>query len=347
MKDKLFIIDAHEDVALNALYDTSKDIGKRHKVNEGFNPYGFPIFNNVDIPRLKAGKVKFVFATIFSLPRRTVLSLVKKKNAGYNFKKLLNLKTDLLGALEQLSFYYQNLRKYKNEIGLVTSKKDYLEIRNSSKIGLILHSEGISYFEDENYLDIFYQFGLRSVALTWREKNKFGGGNNAKGGLTPLGKRLIKKCQELGMIIDLAHANQKTFYDVIRIVNQPIIVSHSNVYSLCSHKRNLTDDQIKEIAKLGGVICLSVIYDQIGGVTIKDYIKHFLYIIDLVGIDYVGFGTDFDGLMDPDIVLIKEFEDVSKFGNVVKEFKKAGLNEEAIKKICYKNLERVLLESLK
>ena len=348
MKKKIFKIDLHEDIALNVIYDTHKDIAKRYSLNKGYNEFGFPVHNNVDLPRLKEGGVKFVFASIFSLDKKSVANLTKITNQGYNFSKLKKIKTGLEGAIEQLSYYYGVAEKLSSTLKIIKSKNDYFSVKKSKdKIGFILHSEGIDYFPDENSVEIFYNLGLRSLALTWRNKNKFGGGNNVKGGLTDLGRVVLDKCQKLGIIIDLAHANTKTFFDVVNYIKKPPMVSHTNCYALQPHNRNLTDEQIKKIAEKGGVIGISVIYDQIGGTTIKDYVKHFIHIKKLVGVDYLAFGTDFDGLIDPDIIFLKNFEDVSQFDNVIKELEKSGFKESEIEKICYKNAERLILEYLK
>ncbi len=130
---KIFVIDAHEDIALNSLYVTHKDIGKRYSLHQGYNDFGFTVNNNVDLPRLRKGKVKFVFATIFSLSKKTVKKLIQDKKSGYNFKKLVHFKTDLAGALEQLSYYYQVERKYRNFLKIITSKKDYQEVKKDKK----------------------------------------------------------------------------------------------------------------------------------------------------------------------------------------------------------------------
>lgn len=348
MNKKNFIIDAHEDIALNAIYSTSKDINKKYSLYEGTNPFGLPVHNNVDIPRLREGNVKVVFTSIFSLDKESIKELMSLTNTGYNFKKLKYLKTGLEGAIEQLAFYYKTLEMNKKNLKIIKNKEDYVEVKNSKcKIGFILHSEGVDYFNNVDDLITFYNLGLRSLALTWRNKNKFASGNNAKGGLTKLGKELLELAQQIGVIVDLAHANEETFFDIINFVKKPVIVSHTNCYSVNPHNRNLKDDQIKMVAKNGGVIGMSVVNEHIGGNTIKHYVAHFVHIKKLVGSDFICFGTDFDGLIDPDIIFLKNFEDVSKFKNVIKELEKAGFKEKEIEKICYKNLERIILSYLK
>ena len=207
----MFIIDAHEDIALNALHATQKDLGKRHTLHQGKNFSGFCVNNNSDLLRLREGDVKFVFSTIFSIDEATVEDLIKNPSAPYNFSKLGKIKGGLLGIVEQIAFYSETLSRLHDQVEFVRSRKDYERIKKTpGKIGFILHSEGIDYFTGLDDFEIFYRFGLRSLALTWRNKNIFGSGNNAKGGVTKIGKELLKTAQEKGVIIDLAHANAKT-----------------------------------------------------------------------------------------------------------------------------------------
>src|SRR3990167_8731846 len=119
----------------------------------------------------------------------------------------------------------------------------------------------------DKYLKVlqkFYDLGARSLALTWRNRNKFGSGNNTQGGLTTTGKKLIKRVRKLGMIFDLAHANEETFWETVKIVDFPIIVSHTLCKALCDNSRNLSDEQIKAFAQKGGVLGMAAIPDYIG-----------------------------------------------------------------------------------
>lgn len=163
--------------------------------------------------------------------------------------------------------------------------------------------EGCDYFKDENDLDVLYSMGLRSILPVWNEKNKFGSGNRSKEGLTDLGVRLIKKAIDLNMIIDVSHANEKTFYDILDVIEVEqklgkkvnLIASHSNVRALCDRERNLTDQQLKRLKDLNGYIGLftngnflskdneEIPYEQ----RQSNYLKHLDHIIN-----NIGFSTD-------------------------------------------------------
>jgi len=184
------------------------------------------------------------------------------------------------------------------------------------------------------------------LALTWRNKNIFAGGNNTEAGLTEQGKKLLEKALQKGVIIDLAHSNQKTFFEAAEILQKPFAVSHTNCAAVFANSRNISDEQIELVAKKGGVVGVSAITEHLGGSTMADYIKHILYIVQLVGPDYVGFGTDFDGMVDPEDKFIAGFEDVSYFPNVLKALAETGLSSADIEKIAYKNWQRLILSNL-
>lgn len=344
MIKKIPIIDAHEDISTNILYSTNKNFFVKNKLHQGSNSTGFAINNNSDLPRLLQGNVKLVFASIFSVDNKLVVELEKERPENYNFSKVFKIKTDLAGALEQIALYHDTCNS-SNALIHIKNIPDYL--KTNKKVGMLFHLEGVDYFHGSiEMLETFYNLGVRSIALTWRNSNKFAAGNNSSGGLTNLGKKLISKVASMPIILDLAHSNSKTFWDVAKIAKFPLIVSHTLCKAITDNTRNLDDDQIKAIAKTNGVICLAAIPDFIGGDTIEDYVKHFIHIKNLVGIDYIGFGTDFDGLIDHEDRFVKNFDDVSKFPNVIEELKKNGFTKLEIEKICYKNLERVIISRL-
>src|SRR3989344_2684059 len=286
------VIDAHQDIALNILYATKKDLSRRHTLHEGTPIPGLAAHNNTDLPRLISGNVKLVFATIFSLNHSSITQLAKNRPENYNFEKIYGLKSGLPGALEQLALYHELFDKHP-QIKHIPSLSDYRSLKDR-QVGLLIHLEGVDFFKsDLGRLDDFYNLGVRSLALTWRNQNAFASGNNALGGLTHLGKRLI-------------HA----------------------------------------VAGTGGVICLAAIPDYIGGDSIRDYVKHFVHVADLVGVNHVAFGTDFEGLVDPEDRFIKNFEDVSMFPNVLNQLKKSGFSDTDIAKISHQNLERIITQRL-
>ncbi len=341
------VIDAHEDIATNVFYSTGKDISKRNRLHQGGNTTGFCVNNNVDLPRLRLGGVKLVFTSVFSVDHSAFGNLVEDKGEGYNFSKVFKVKTGLAGALEQLSYYHEVFSRLEGEVLHVKTVDDYNKLAGGNKIGFLLHIEGADFFGDSvGMVDSFFELGCRSIAFNWRNRNAFASGNNATGGLTKIGKEALKRIKSRGYIFDLAHANKESFDDVMRVIDFPVIVSHTLCRSIFDNSRNLDDSQIREIAKLGGVVCLAAIPDYIGGETVKDYVRHFQYVADLVGSDHVGFGTDFDGLVDPTDRFMKGFEDVSGFPNVLRELKKGGFSRQELEKIAYRNVQRVILSRL-
>ncbi len=158
-------------------------------------------------------------------------------------------------------------------------------------------------------------------------------------GLSPYGRDVVKEMNRLGVMIDVSHAGEKTFWDVIELSTQPIIASHSSVQALCYHDRNLTDKQMKAIAKNGGVVQICLVDLFINKDTSKasliDAIDHIDYAVKVAGIDHVGIASDFDGgggLLD--------CADVAQFPNITRELIRRGYSEKEIRKIWGGNLLR-------
>lgn len=178
-------------------------------------------------------------------------------------------------------------KKYKS-CGLISTDSDY-----------IYGIEGCDYLKDINDLETLYKLGLRSIIPVWNNENKFGSGYKSNKGLTDLGIKLIEKAIELGIIIDVSHANEKTFYDIINVIeknnnkNINLIASHSNVKTLCDRKRNLTDEQLKTLKEHNGYIGLftngNFISDDNKNLShsqrIKRFLEHLKYIIEEIQFD--------------------------------------------------------------
>ena len=250
---------------------------------------------------------------------------------------------------------------------ILKSKEDLNNLK-AEKLNVLMGIEGLRAIgENLDWLDTLYNLGYRHAMLTWNEKNLLAAGawNNSDCGLTEIGKKAIKKMNDLGMIVDVSHANEKTFWDIYNICEKPFIASHSNVKKLCDVPRNLTDEQIRAIAEKGGVIGVNAYVgfikpcdfsspvpvenpDLSNLPALSDLIDHIDYIVNLVGSDYVGFGFDFcEYLYDDPTINPKKLEDASKAQNAVEELRKRGYSEEDMEKIAYKNFLRVIKENLK
>ncbi len=209
---------------------------------------------------------------------------------------------------------------------------------------VILGLEGLRNLKTIADMEILYNMGFRHAMLTWNEENKWATGakGNSEHGLTEEGKKLLLFMQEKGMIIDLAHTNEKTFYDILKVVNKNIIFSHGNCKALCNHIRNVTDDQMRALKKVDGLLGLTLANNFIDSdkekQTMENFLKHVQHAIDIMGIDNVCFGFDFmDYLSDFPNSNLEAVKDATFSYRIIEGLESIGLNEEEIDKICYKN----------
>ncbi|WP_299778924.1 dipeptidase [uncultured Formosa sp.] len=280
-----------------------------------------------------------------------------------------------------------------NKIAKVANSEELLKAVNEHKIAAMFGVEGGHMIEgDLEKLEALYNRGARYLSLTHNAAPAWATSaadetthpDLEEKGLTDFGVQVIKKMNDLGMMIDVSHSGEQTFWDVIKLTNKPIIASHSSVYSLTSSRRNLKDDQIKAIAKNGGTIMVnfhpnfidnsfkpkekaflekhaiegdSLIKSGMDEWYMQDYlykkykdeadqirpplsilIDHINYIVALVGVDYVGLGSDFDGINTTPLQL----DDVTGYPLITKALVEKGYSEEDIVKILGGNFLRVL-----
>lgn len=258
------------------------------------------------------------------------------------------------------------IKVFKSEIeknnDLINQVYNYQDIVNNSQNGkmsaLISIEEGATLKGDLNLLDDLYSEGVRMITLTWNFENEIGYPHvlqkdetlKGKLGLKPFGLELLKKMENLGVIVDVSHLSDEGFYDVYNNTSKPFIASHSNSRTICNHSRNLTDDMILKLASRGGVMGINYCDSFINEgntkedlfVRVEDLVKHIVYIKKLAGVDCIALGSDFDG-----IGLNNELDNASKMGLLVNSLIKNGFTEEEIEKILYKNVLRVFKECLK
>ncbi|MCQ4727291.1 dipeptidase [Anaerotignum faecicola] len=242
----------------------------------------------------------------------------------------------------RLDFYYEQVKRNENIISHCNKYSDIIECRKNGKIGGILSLEGGEAIEGSlEKLRFFYNRGVRAMTLTWNYKNEIGCGAGVKsGGISEFGFETIKEMEKLGMIIDVSHLNDDSFWDVAKFASRPFIASHSNSRKKTNVKRNLTDAQLKAVANSGGAVGINlcpVFLSRKPRAAINDVLIHIEHMVKVFGVDYIGFGCDFDGIDDTpagidDISCLK-----SLFESIEKRF-----GETAAEKICYKNFMRVL-----
>ncbi|MDP2884390.1 MAG: membrane dipeptidase [Ignavibacteria bacterium] len=233
------------------------------------------------------------------------------------------------------------------DLGLVTQSDSVAALSQQKKIAGIIMVEGGHSIEDKiENLKFFYNAGARLMTITWNNSTSWAvsakdaqAGN--KGGLNDFGKQVIRTMDSLGMIIDVSHVGPQTVTDILATSRNPIIASHSGASAVRNHYRNLTDSQIGAIAARGGVIGV-VFYPPFlvstGTARLDDVVRHIDYIKNLVGVDYVAIGSDFDGM---DGRFPEGLEDVSRFPALTEALLKRGYTKQDVRKILGENFMRV------
>ena len=216
--------------------------------------------------------------------------------------------------------------------------KDYVELvfhKETGRKSIMLGIEnGIALEGDLKNLKHFADRGIVYMTLCHNGDNDISDsakGNNTHNGVSDFGKKVIRKMNKLGIMVDLSHASEKSFYDALEISKQPIVCSHSSCRALCDHPRNLTDDQMRALAKNGGVMQITLYSGFLrsdGEATIEDAIAHLEHAIEVMGIDHVGIGTDFDGDGG-----IRGLANSSELLNLTRQLMSRGYSDDDIHKI--------------
>ena len=328
-------------------------------------------FGQFDLMQMRTGGVDVQFFAVWPNPRDIQIQ-------GY-FDQ----------AVAMIDSFYEIINRHQDIMQPARSPQEIINIIASGKTAACLGLEGGAALDNDlNNINYFYDRGVRYIGLTWNNstiwassaRDESSSYRKGKKGLGAFGRLVVKRMNELGMMIDLSHAGEQTFYDVLKISTKPVIASHSSVYSICPHYRNLKDDQIKALAHNGGVIFINFYpgylvkgFDQvyrharIKADAVEDslskldnhppfdraqfihqhidslypgvsaVVDHIEYVINLVGEDYVGLGSDFCGMMIPPAGL----ENVSKLPNITRELVCRGYSDATIKKILGGNFIRV------
>jgi membrane dipeptidase len=205
--------------------------------------------------------------------------------------------TNLSNTIHYLAETSDYIKKQPEKYLLIQKPEDIFSAKQQGKLGISYMFQGSNPLEKNLALvDIFYTLGVRSLILSYNIRNAMGDGcvELSDAGLSHLGKKLIQRMNEVGMLIDCAHTSYRTSLEAIEHSQKPVIFSHSNVFNLHAHPRNLKDEQIKACAQSGGFIGINGNGPLLGddSASIKTYVDHVEYIIQLVGDDYVGLGTD-------------------------------------------------------
>ncbi len=239
---------------------------------------------------------------------------------------------------------------------VVTSAAQIETCMAEGVLAVVLHLEGAEAVrEDLSNLEAFCQLGLRSLGLVWSRPNRFAEGvpfaypstPDTGPGLTDAGRELVRACNRLGIVVDLAHINEKGFWDTAKISRAPLVVSHADVHAICPSTRNLTDRQIDAVAESGGIVGLNFEPIQTSPVANPDrsaplaqLVRHAQYIAERVGVAHVGFGSDFDGTEMPEAL-----GDAGGLQNLIQALREGGFREQEIEQIAFRNWLRVLRQT--
>ena len=250
-------------------------------------------------------------------------------------------------ALQMITYAKEELTKCSDSITIARSYDEFIANRDQAKISAILTVEEGGILNDRmEYLEELYRQGIRLITLTWNYENCIGHPNSRnpeqmKRGLKPFGLEVIRRMNELGMIIDVSHLSDGGFWDVVRYSAKPFVASHSNARAICNHPRNLTDDMIKALAEKGGVVGVNFypyFLRENGKATVVDIVNHAWHMYQVGGEDVVAIGTDFDGFDEGEL----DIKHLGEMHLVYDALLKRGFSERQMDKILSGNVMRVL-----
>lgn len=224
--------------------------------------------------------------------------LRRYKSSGVNFVSL-NVGFDLTTqneALELIKYFNDWVEQHNTEYMIVKTVKDILECQSNNKLSIAFDIEGSNLLnENLGMVSKFFALGVKQLLFVYNTNNASGGGCfDIDTGLTNFGKQLVKKCNDVGMIIDCSHVGYKTSLEIMDLSKYPVVFSHSNPARLVNHPRNITDEQIIACAKTNGVIGINGIGIFLGNndTRTEKIVEHIDYVVQLVGAEYVGIGLD-------------------------------------------------------
>lgn len=251
------------------------------------------------------------------------------------------------------------LDKYNQEIKkLHENGIDVLQVRTAEDAGNVLKHKAATLLAIEEggaidgsleALRCLYELGVRAMTLTWSNRNDIADGINEEAtgsGLTLFGKQVVAEMNRLGMLVDVSHISTAGFWSVIETSTKPIIATHSNAKSLCSHPRNLNDEQIKVLAQNGGLVGITFagqfLEEDWRNACIESVYKHIDYMLNLIGNDdHIGFGSDFDGISHPPY----NIQGVQDYKPLI-EYLSKYYSDETINKITHQNVINLLQKVL-
>lgn len=309
---------------------------------------------HLDLPRaIEGGMVGGLFALLAKPERKPENNVIQTHN-GYEvvYAESFPLSVARPQIDAQLVALRALVERSAAKLCFATSVDEILTTKAQGQFAIVLHMEGAEAVDPElEYLHTLYEAGLRSLGPVWSRPNIFGHGvqfafprsPDTGPGLTPLGKELVKACNNLGIMIDLAHMNENGFWDVASLSNAPLVATHACAHAISQSTRNLTDRQLDAIRDTDGIIGFNLaVYDiradghLDANTSLETVVRHIEYLVTRVGEDRVALGSDFDGTTVP-----SQIKDVSGVPYLFEAMARAGFDQQAISKFAFENWLRV------
>lgn len=336
------IVDTHNDFPYALRCQLHNEI--HSGLGEKFDFDGY-LETHTDLRRMKEGKLGIQFFSCW----------IECKDPDYLYTDFNKPNSAVRDTLEQIDVTKRLVQEYSKSLAFVRSAdeamKSFLE---GGKISVTLGIEGLHQCDlSLGVVRLYYELGVRYITLTHNCDNPFAtaASSIAAGkrdlGLTEFGVDCVKEMNRLGMLVDLSHVSHQTMIDVLRVTQAPVIFSHSSVYELTPHERNVRDDVLLQVKENGGVVCVNFYQTFLkqsknDECTIQDAVDHIRHIVDLIGWDHVGLGSDFDGIPQGP----KGLEDVSKYPDLIKQvWEETDASEDQIAKLMGLNVVRVWKEN--
>ena len=350
MVDKIPVFDGHNDTLLNLLL---------RKRGQGRSFFERGETGHLDLPRALEGGFGGGFFACFAPPNPRAgwdeESALRITTEGYEVAGSPPLDPDyargFADAMTKLLFRLE--AESEGRLKVVRTAKEIERCLEDGVVSAILHSEGAENLGSEpGALEEVYRLGLRSLGLVWSRPNayahgvpfRFPGAPDTGPGLTGAGRELVRECNRLGVLIDLSHLNGRGFRDVAGLSDAPLVATHSNAHALCPSTRNLTDRQLDTIKDSDGMVGVNFAVTFLredgrddANTPLKTLVRHVDYLVERVGIDRVGFGSDFDGARVPEGI-----GDVSGLPNLMDALRERGYGEAELRKLAHENWLRVL-----
>ena len=308
------VVDAHCDTVL--LFNGMKELyqfGQRNEVG------------HLDLPRLQEGGVKVQFFALCVEPEYKGCAALKR-------------------TLSLMEHFLLEMGKHTESVTVIKSWHDLETALLKGKLAAILALEGAESLENVEILHILYRLGLRSVGLAWNQRNMLADGVAAgrnPGGLTELGREMVREMNRLGILVDAAHLAPRGFCELLAESSLPIVVTHANAAGICAHRRNLSDDQLRLLRDNDGVVGLTYYppflnHREVCGM--DSLLDHFCYIADRFGVNILGLGSDYDGIP----TVVTGLEDVAKLPRLTAALLRRGFSPQEVKLILGGNFLRII-----